>query len=303
MAWSRPNLFKAAFLLCLLLLLLLNISYFRRKEIRSGILWPMPFHSELRTKDKYNNEKRTTNENASEQTLSTEHRLRNKKEQSNTTINHTKSILSTTNLKEGTFAAQKESALNECDNSSSLQNIHKDESMMTSAHTSFKSPFLSKLMTKFGLNTCPLNPPNLKGPIKADTEFESLSSIEKRFRDLLLPGGWYKPQKCNPKDRVAIVIPYRDRADHLPIFLKNIHSLLMKQQVEYGIFVIEQITDGLFNRAALMNVGFLEALKLRQWDCFIFHDVDLIPLDDRNLYRCPDQPRHMSVAVDTMGYK
>lgn len=77
----------------------------------------------------------------------------------------------------------------------------------------------------------------------------------------------------------------------------------MKQQVEYGVFVIEQIADGLFNRAALMNVGFLEALKLHQWDCFIFHDVDLIPLDDRNLYRCPEQPRHMSVAVDTMGFK
>lgn len=78
----------------------------------------------------------------------------------------------------------------------------------------------------------------------------------------------------------------------------------MKQQVEYGIFIIEQKTGDKFNRAALLNIGFLEALKLHKWDCFIFHDVDLIPLDDRNLYRCPDkQPRHMSVAVDTMGFK
>lgn len=158
-------------------------------------------------------------------------------------------------------------------------------------------------MTKLGLNACPMTPPNLNGPINADTEYEPLSSIENRFRDLLLPGGWYKPHECNPKDRVAIVIPYRDRADHLPVFLKNIHPLLMKQQIEYGIFVIEQIDDGLFNRAALMNVGFLVALQMHKWDCFIFHDVDLIPLDDRNLYKCPQQPRHMSVAVDTMGFK
>ena len=35
----------------------------------------------------------------------------------------------------------------------------------------------------------------------------------------------------------------------------------------------------------------------------VFHDVDLLPEDDRNLYSCPDQPRHMSVAVDKFQYK
>lgn len=39
------------------------------------------------------------------------------------------------------------------------------------------------------------------------------------------------------------------------------------------------------------------------YQCLIFHDVDLIPEDDRNLYTCPDQPRHMSVAVSTMNYR
>jgi len=52
-----------------------------------------------------------------------------------------------------------------------------------------------------------------------------------------------------------------------------------------------------------MNVGFAEAMKLYQWQCVIFHDVDLFPEDDRNFYTCPDQPRHMSVAVDKFGYK
>lgn len=172
-----------------------------------------------------------------------------------------------------------------------------------SIESSVKSPFFTKLMTTFGMNACPTTPPNLTGPINVDAEFEAISSIETKLQNRLLPGGWYKPADCNSKDRVAIVVPYRDRANHLPIFLKNIHPLLIKQQVEYGIFVIEQIGDGPFNRAALMNVGFLEALKLHHWDCFIFHDVDLIPMDDRNLYRCPEQPRHMSVAVDTMGFK
>lgn len=53
----------------------------------------------------------------------------------------------------------------------------------------------------------------------------------------------------------------------------------------------------------LLNVGFVEALGMREFDCFIFHDVDLLPEDDRNLYTCPHQPRHMSVAVDVFNYR
>lgn len=52
-----------------------------------------------------------------------------------------------------------------------------------------------------------------------------------------------------------------------------------------------------------MNIGFVEGLKLYPFECFIFHDVDLIPEDDRNLYTCPDIPRHMSVAIDKYNYK
>ena len=51
--------------------------------------------------------------------------------------------------------------------------------------------------------------------------------------------------------------------------------------------------------------------------CFIFHDVDLLPEDDRNLYTCPIQvgfgrhfflylrwqPRHMSVSIDSFLYR
>lgn len=127
--------------------------------------------------------------------------------------------------------------------------------------------------------------------------------LEQRLAATLLAGGWHRPAECVARDRVAIVVPYRERADHLPVFLANLHPLLQKQQIDYGLFVVEQATGSQFNRAALLNVGFVEAMKLAPWDCFIFHDLDLLPLDDRNLYTCPDQPRHMSVAVDTLGFK
>ena len=59
----------------------------------------------------------------------------------------------------------------------------------------------------------------------------------------------------------------------------------------------------MFNRASLLNAGAMEAIKQYDFQCFVFHDVDLLMEDDRNLYTCPQQPRHMSVAVDSMQYK
>ncbi|CRK89216.1 CLUMA_CG002975, isoform A [Clunio marinus] len=162
---------------------------------------------------------------------------------------------------------------------------------------------LNSIMKVFGLNQCPVTPPDLVGPIDVDTSPEYIEHVEQRLTGKISPGGRYKPSECRARDRVAIVVPYRDRKQHLPILFKNLHPFLMKQQIDYGIFLIEQSIDGSFNRAKLMNVGFVEALKLYEWDCFVFHDVDLLPMDDRNLYTCPDQPRHMSVAVDTFGFK
>lgn len=166
-----------------------------------------------------------------------------------------------------------------------------------------RKEFITALMQQLGINPCNNTPDDLEGPVEIDTSFEPLSVVEQRLGPRLLSGGRYHPKKCNSKHRVAIIVPYRDREQHLPIFLKNLHPFLMKQQIDYGIFIVEQSSKGAFNRAKLMNIGFVEAIKMYNWDCFIFHDVDLLPMDDRNLYTCPEQPRHMSVAVDTMGFK
>ena len=55
------------------------------------------------------------------------------------------------------------------------------------------------------------------------------------------PGGYWKPAGCYSRDRVAIVIPFRDRQTHLNILLKYLHPLLQRQQIEYRIFVVEQV--------------------------------------------------------------
>ena len=46
----------------------------------------------------------------------------------------------------------------------------------------------------------------------------------------------------------------------------------------------------------LFNIGFHEAMKVDNWTCFVFHDVDLLPENDKNIYNCPNMPRHMSVG-------
>lgn len=149
---------------------------------------------------------------------------------------------------------------------------------------------------------CPLIPPNLIGPVHVSKTPPELSVVERAFTEVK-PGGRGWPTNCTARHRVAIVIPYRDRLHHLLTLLYNLHPILLRQQIDYQIFVVEQEGTGQFNRAMLMNVGYVEALKERPFDCFIFHDVDLLPEDDRNLYTCPEQPRHMSVAVDKFKYR
>jgi len=53
----------------------------------------------------------------------------------------------------------------------------------------------------------------------------------------------------------------------------------------------------------LLNIGFTEASRRRDPDCYFFHDVDLLPENDSNIYSCPDHPRHVSAAVNTMSYE
>ncbi|XP_063829400.1 beta-1,4-N-acetylgalactosaminyltransferase bre-4-like [Ostrinia nubilalis] len=75
------------------------------------------------------------------------------------------------------------------------------------------------------------------------------------------------------------------------------HPFLIEQGLEYRIFVIEQNGREQFNRGRLLNVGYLEAKKHGNWECMVFHDVDLLPTTDRIKYSCPTWPRHMSAYV------
>ncbi|CAK5038923.1 unnamed protein product [Meloidogyne enterolobii] len=107
------------------------------------------------------------------------------------------------------------------------------------------------------LTLCPEFPPNLKGKIDVDMRSLKLEEIEEEYKDLW-PGGHWRPKECKSRQKVAIVVPYRNREPHLRTFLHNIHRFLQKQQLDYAIFVVEQTGDFAFNKGRLTNIGVLE---------------------------------------------
>ncbi|XP_069139601.1 beta-1,4-N-acetylgalactosaminyltransferase bre-4-like isoform X2 [Argopecten irradians] len=140
------------------------------------------------------------------------------------------------------------------------------------------------------------------GKISANVKEYNDTELALRLPEVTF-GGVYRPTSCTARHKVAIIVPFRNRTRHLRILLNNLHPLLQKQQLEYGIFVTELDPAVKFNKALSMNIAFLEVSKKYGYNCFIFHDVDLIPENDNNMYTCPENPRHMSVAIDKFGYE
>jgi hypothetical protein len=137
--------------------------------------------------------------------------------------------------------------------------------------------------------------PNDTSPhrVKINKTILTYPTIESYYENDLYPGGHWFPKTCRAEQRLAIIVCYRDREQHLKFYLYHMHSFLKQQQLDYTIFVVNQHAPNDFNRAALFNVGYFEAMKLYPFDCFIFHDVDMLPEDRRNIYKCGDNPRHM----------
>lgn len=77
------------------------------------------------------------------------------------------------------------------------------------------------------------------GPLVVNKTPPELSVIEVKFTDVK-PGGKGSPSNCKPRYKVAIIIPYRDRPQHLQTLLYNLHPMLLKQQIDYQIFIVEQ---------------------------------------------------------------
>lgn len=68
------------------------------------------------------------------------------------------------------------------------------------------------------------------GRVNATNSFSGLPAV-----------GVWSPVECLPKERLALILPYRNRDEHLRIFLNHMHPFLRHQQLMYTIFVVEQV--------------------------------------------------------------
>jgi len=98
-------------------------------------------------------------------------------------------------------------------------------------------------------------------------------------------------------EKLAVVVPYRNREEHLKQFIPYMENILKEEGVPFNIFIIEQADNKPFNRAKLLNVGFNEAIS---YDYFAFHDVDMLPVDSD--YSFPDGPTHLSSEVEQFNW-
>lgn len=93
--------------------------------------------------------------------------------------------------------------------------------------------------------------------------------------------------------KLAVLVPYRDRFEELLIFTPYMHEFLNKQNIDHDIIVLNQVDHYRFNRASLINVGYLFTKNTH--DYIAMHDVDLLPLNHDLKYTYPsNQPLHIA---------
>jgi len=93
------------------------------------------------------------------------------------------------------------------------------------------------------------------------------------------------------KNKLGVIVPYRNRYKHLQKFLPHMQDYLNKTGIEYTIIVVEQDNASAFNRGTLCNIGFLEAKK-QKCNYVVFHDVDMLPIEVD--YSYSENPVHLA---------
>jgi hypothetical protein len=83
-------------------------------------------------------------------------------------------------------------------------------------------------------------------------------------------------------DKLAIIVPYRNREEHLKKFVPHMRDFLLNKDISYNIFIIEQDNDKPFNRGKLLNVGFDQSRAAHTYFCF--HDIDMLPGSPKSDY-------------------
>ncbi len=101
------------------------------------------------------------------------------------------------------------------------------------------------------------------------------------------------------KHKLGVIIPYREREEHLERFIEHFTEFMSDKKINYQIFVIEQYDLKLFNRGRLLNIGYKIAIS-HGCDYICFHDVDMLP--ENADYSYPMKPTHLASQLSNYNY-
>jgi hypothetical protein len=118
-----------------------------------------------------------------------------------------------------------------------------------------------------------------------------------RMRRWLLKQRVAQPLTFAPDRRLTIVIPFRDRDEHLRQLMPVLTAMLNEQRIRHRVLIVEQEPGGLFNRGKLINVGIHHAADASDYYCL--HDVDAVPVVAN--YQCPSQPLRLVNTIRGAG--
>ncbi|KAF3362172.1 putative UDPgalactose-glucose galactosyltransferase [Chlamydiales bacterium STE3] len=96
--------------------------------------------------------------------------------------------------------------------------------------------------------------------------------------------------------QLAVIVPYRDREEHLKQFVPHLQGFLRDQP--HRIYIIEQASGKSFNRGKLLNIGFSKAKGSCDYVCF--HDIDMLPVEAD--YSYSEVPTHLATHVEQFKF-
>jgi N-terminal region of glycosyl transferase group 7 len=87
------------------------------------------------------------------------------------------------------------------------------------------------------------------------------------------------------KKKLAVIVPIRNCLRNLLKFVPHLTKFLNAQQIPHHIFMVHQEDLLRFNRASLINIGYLYTKDM--FDYTVQHDIDLLPLNPKLSYEFP----------------
>jgi len=94
-----------------------------------------------------------------------------------------------------------------------------------------------------------------------DQHHQPQQMIEKSHQ--LMPGGRWMPLWCIPRQRIAVIVPFRAREQHLITFINHLHPFLRSQLLDFIIVVVEQVFSAIYisANAQLMRSAWVEGTR------------------------------------------